>query len=584
MQALCIHGVGAHPPGGQWQHLWASALSRSFARQQPDAELHTSYFHYDSAFENTTLTPSGLLSAIAKLSVSGLSHGFDDFFSGYTQHGARRPTARAARGLKDSLRWTAGMLLQWAEDDTLREQLCQRLAAQIEAEDPDIIFAHSLGSLIAYDTFQRAEYVDLCKGRTFVSLGSQIGNPFVRSLFAGRIKSLPNGYWYNLYNVHDDVFTSSLSLHEDNFEQVLTSFDISGFADHDAVEYLAHPNVSHSVFSDLASRPPSARRARQMRGHVAASGSHQQRALIIGIDQYPAEDMRLEGCVNDAFLMSELLQENGFEADNIRLLLNRRATTEEIWRRLEWLLSGTRAGQQRVLCFSGHGAQLADYGSDEKVDRVDECLVPYDFDWTAERAITDDRFHALYSQLPYDASFVAILDCCHSGGMTRSGGARARGLSPPDDIRHRTMRWCEQSGCWIYRTPPSSKDLRGNSRTREIGYLGGNGQRRLFRATDVLSMGNREFNARRRELAHHSPYLPVILQACEEDQLAYEYRHGATPYGAFSYSLAQTLRASPAGTQLSQLQQATQRAVIDLVDNQVPQFVAPAHRYTEPLF
>ena len=34
------------------------------------------------------------------------------------------------------------------------------------------------------------------------------------------------------------------------------------------------------------------------------------------------------------------------------------------------------------------------------------------------------------------------------------------------------------------------------------------------------------------------PYLPLIIEACGEDEFSYEYRHGATSHGAFTFSLA----------------------------------------------
>ncbi len=65
----------------------------------------------------------------------------------------------------------------------------------------------------------------------------------------------------------------------------------------------------------------------------------------------------------------------------------------------------------------------------------------------------------------------------------------------------------------------------------------------------------------------------------------YEYRHGVTSYGAFSYSLAQMLRdPEHQGADLSRLEQLTQRYVTNIVDNQVPIFVAPGPRYDLPLF
>jgi hypothetical protein len=57
-------------------------------------------------------------------------------------------------------------------------------------------------------------------------------------------------------------------------------------------------------------------------------------------------------------------------------------------------------------------------------------------------------FNDLYAQLPYETAFLAFLDCCHSGGMTRAGGAKVRGLNPPDDIRHRMLKWNRERELW----------------------------------------------------------------------------------------------------------------------------------------
>jgi hypothetical protein len=103
------------------------------------------------------------------------------------------------------------------------------------------------------------------------------------------------------------------------------------------------------------------------------------------------------------------------------------------------------------LFYSGHGAQIPGYGGRGEVDAIDESLVPYDFDWSPERAVTDDWFCELCSQLPYETQFIAVLDCCHSGGMTRNGAQKVRGLTPSDDIRHRSLRWDKMRGMCIPR-------------------------------------------------------------------------------------------------------------------------------------
>jgi hypothetical protein len=43
-----------------------------------------------------------------------------------------------------------------------------------------------------------------------------------------------------------------------------------------------------------------------------------RRALLVGINEYPDPSDRLEGCVNDVFLMSSLLQESGYAAPDRR--------------------------------------------------------------------------------------------------------------------------------------------------------------------------------------------------------------------------------------------------------------------------
>jgi hypothetical protein len=93
----------------------------------------------------------------------------------------------------------------------------------------------------------------------------------------------------------------------------------------------------------------------------------------------------------------------GFDPENIRIVLDERATRAAIRERIDWLLDGTADGQERVLYYSGHGAQLPDYNAAEVTDHVDECLVPYDFHWTQDSAITDDDFLQYYTALPYSA-------------------------------------------------------------------------------------------------------------------------------------------------------------------------------------
>ena len=66
-----------------------------------------------------------------------------------------------------------------------------RLVERIQAVKPHVVLGHSLGSLVCYDTFTHEESRATASGRYFVSLGSQIGNPFVRGEYqAGRLSAI----------------------------------------------------------------------------------------------------------------------------------------------------------------------------------------------------------------------------------------------------------------------------------------------------------------------------------------------------------------------------------------------------------
>src|SRR4029079_5105286 len=100
------------------------------------------------------------------------------------------------------------------------------------------------------------------------------------------------------------------------------------------------------------------------------------------------------------------------------------------------------------------------------------------------------------------------------------------------------------SRCGRRRGRPVGNRSLANSAVGED-YLGSNGAtHRLCRAVDLRGLENREYDRERKALRHKGPYLPVILEACREEQLSYEYRDGAASYGAFTFSLAKELRQS----------------------------------------
>jgi hypothetical protein len=568
VRILCVHGVGHQDADQSWHGLWKDAITGQIQYWNASADVQVDFSDYDSLFDQASLSPADIAGAVGKLLEGGLIADLGGLFG----------RTRGLGTLSDEVRWTAGMVVQWVDNDDLRAASRRVILDDIDRYDADIICAHSLGSLICYDAF--LDKPDAFQNRTLVTFGSQIGNHFVRGTFAGgRLVPLDGAKsWFHLYNPNDKVFTAPISLDAANFDQVDATFGPIWGVNHDAVNYLTHQNARDQVWRLPSGAPLTKSMKAGVKGFDAYLNPQKHRALLVGINEYPDPRNRLEGCVNDVFLMSAVLQESGFAPEDIRVVLDDRATADGILERLQWLLEGVEAGDQRFFFYSGHGAQLPAYAPDGKINHIDSCLVPYDFKWTRETAITDDRFVDLYSQLSYDARLMIMLDSCYSGGMTRGGGTLVRGLDPPDDIRHRMLKWDAEHEMWIPREfPPANPDLASTEQGKL--YVGASGAtRRLGRAVSLRTLGRRKYDQVRKKQKHEGPYLPMVYEACGEQETASEYRHGVTSYGAFTYSVASILRRDRTkgkGITFEMLLHEAALTLKDLDYNQHPVLVGP---------
>ena len=553
LRLLCLHGVGhgdgdsgwQSDPGWQakWRHVIAQNLeANGIAAQSVDIR----WLKYDDLFGDGP-RPVQLLRAVPLL-LQGL---------------AAEVAGQRAFGLSipEMLRWTAGMAVQWIEDEGLRTRLCQRLMTEIRRYQPHAVLAHSLGSLISYDAMRRAiaaggDEAALLDGRLFASFGSQIAHPVVvREVWGGKVAPLDAdnrgiAAWFHLYNPDDRVLTRPINVPDPRRIDVNTPFNIpfpQEWVDinHDAEAYLDHPATRAQMWPMIAR---SARtRALGAPAIITRVPARQRRALLVGINQYPDPAMRLGGCVNDVFLISKTLQQSGYDAAEIRLLIDERATRAEIASRLEWLVEGARPGDERVFFYSGHGAQIPQYGPSTETDRMEETLVPVDFDWNDDAThFSDKQFREFYSHLPFGSegkdgvSLSVVFDCCHAGGMTR-GGARVRGINPPNDIRHRMLRWDEATHDWAGRDWREA--ARGPRPYTDAAQRGAARSRTSQGAASELRLEDKDrFRQQCQLYGHNGPYMPVLMYAANEDELASEYDHGAQTYGAFTYALVEQLR------------------------------------------
>jgi hypothetical protein len=544
IRILCIHGVNTNE-NGDWLAKWQQSIRSAAASAGVAADAFE--FHelrYNHHFEAATADGAVYTEAVKRL------------WNSYWAH--RRALGRAAeKGLGTLIDNTIGMVAKWTALPQLRQQLASDLAQSIKRVNPHVICAHSLGSLITYDTL--AAQQALAQDRLFVTLGSQIGHPALAESFGGYLKPLSTvRHWYHLFNSEDAVLTCELDFPEAPYTQLDTWFDEWGPLDHSAEQYLSHEVTASNVWAGLAGALPRGAQAATPKPAPAVAAPwfkaptiqrrspRKRRALLIGINEYPQPENRLSGCVNDVFQMSAMLQERGYQPEEIRVVLDARATTRGVNERLKWLLEDVRAGDERVLFYSGHGAQVAALDTDGEPDHKDEALVTHDFDWSGNTGITDDMLAQYYANLPYEARFSIILDCCHSGGIARAGGVAVRGINPPDDVRHRGIEWDVDKQMWF---PRKKLDLRSrmNKAPAEVvrRYLGMDGAtQKMGRAVGRWSDDPTAFKAATKRLGHHGPYNPVLLAACREDQYAYEYTHGSVPYGAMTFMLIQQLRAT----------------------------------------
>jgi hypothetical protein len=142
------------------------------------------------------------------------------------------------------------------------------------------------------------------------------------------------------------------------------------------------------------------------------------RALCIGINNYPGTHMDLGGCINDANDWAAELGRRGF---TVSKLLDSEATKAAMVAGFKSVIGGAVKGDLVVITYSGHGTYVPDTNGDE-LDGLDEALCPYDVQ-TARAALLDDEIHALFAARAAGVRLVLISDSCHSGTVTRAAAA-----------------------------------------------------------------------------------------------------------------------------------------------------------------
>lgn len=159
------------------------------------------------------------------------------------------------------------------------------------------------------------------------------------------------------------------------------------------------------------------------------------RALLVGVEEYPNPKMNLRGVRDDVNLLERALTKTGLFAKNeIKVLLDKQAAKANVIDNFKkWLIADSKQGSTVLFYFSGHGTRVWDEKG-EKPDGMDSAVVCWDttivrpkvrrvfrgvsgeaFELSATRNLLLGReFHQLMKQLQ-GRRVIFMSDSCHSG-------------------------------------------------------------------------------------------------------------------------------------------------------------------------
>jgi len=178
------------------------------------------------------------------------------------------------------------------------------------------------------------------------------------------------------------------------------------------------------------------------------SSAQEKRALLIAIDKYnPPPGTKLEGssrslfrdldgCINDARSIHSIITNRfQFPAGNIDSLFNNAASRTGIINKINALLDGSNPGDVAFIYYAGHGSQVPNSLSQKENDKKDESMVPSDTWKPGVKDIRDKELAVIYNKfIDKGVKLTVIMDCCHSGSLSRGPGdpGRFRFIADPN--------------------------------------------------------------------------------------------------------------------------------------------------------
>lgn len=262
-----------------------------------------------------------------------------------------------------------------------------------------------------------------------------------------------------------------------------------------------------------------------------------KRAVLIGINKYQVPGSDLNGCVNDVKNLSGALKSYyGFVDKDITTLTDLKATKKAMQVAIEKLIKGGKKGDTLLLHYSGHGSNVPDDNGDE-ADHRDEILCPTDLDW--KDTLRDDWLRKIFNKLRKGVSLTVIMDCCHSGTITRA-------MLPPDaPVRERFLP-CPLD----FMATESGRKLRGALR----GQLR-KASKGKSRKSDIV----------------YAEIPELLITGCRSTQTSADAHIGGTYNGALTYYLVESIKEADGKLTYRELHRRTMAKLKAEDFDQVPQ-------------
>jgi metacaspase-1 len=246
-----------------------------------------------------------------------------------------------------------------------------------------------------------------------------------------------------------------------------------------------------------------------------------KRAVLIGINKYQVPGSDLNGCVNDVKNLSGVLNTYyGFQDKDITTLTDLKATKKAMQAAIQKLIKSGKKGDVLLLHYSGHGSN-----------------VPDDLDW--KDTLRDDWLRKTFNKLRKGVSLTVIMDCCHSGSITRA-------ITPPDaPIRERFL--------------PCPLDLMATESGRKL------------RGTVRGQLGKAPRGRKRKSDIVHADIQEMLITGCRDTQTSADAHIGGTYNGALTYTLVESIKEAEGKLTYRQLHQRTTAKLKAEDFDQVPQ-------------